>query len=113
MSAVVNRDCAPWDGAAFTVSIPATGGVVEISIWEAPDIRGPRRFTFLALDQNSGSAFFRTGDGTSEALSGEVTLQGVSTDSPVAGRMTLTSAGGRLFAGNFHAEWGTQLAYCG
>ena len=45
-SATVHRDCAPWDGVAFTVSIPYhSESVITISIWKSPDIKFPTTFS--------------------------------------------------------------------
>src|SRR5687768_7811837 len=46
-TATINRDCAPWDGAAFTVSIPYDSvSTITISIWQSPDIKFPSTFSF-------------------------------------------------------------------
>src|SRR5215207_9595023 len=45
--ATVDRDCAPWDGSAFTVSIPLPdGSTISISIYWSPDIKLPSRYSF-------------------------------------------------------------------
>jgi hypothetical protein len=44
--ASVVRDCAPWDGPAFTVSIPYEAGtIINISIYESPNIDRPVRYS--------------------------------------------------------------------
>jgi hypothetical protein len=45
--ATINRDCAPWDGMAFTVSIPwMHAATLGISIYQSPQILHPVTFHF-------------------------------------------------------------------
>src|SRR5438552_15708852 len=51
--AEIHRDCAPWDGSAFTVSIQPLAGVTQIkpttlhiSIWQDPNLPSGGRFQF-------------------------------------------------------------------
>ena len=59
--ATINRDCAPWDGSAFTVSIPYdSGSVIYISIWQLPDIKLPAKFSFPDESIRIGNATYLT-----------------------------------------------------
>lgn len=114
LDATINRDCAPWDGSAFTVSVPwEETGMVYISIWRAPDIPHRMEFSFPDPDMRVGNAAYRTAVGQDEILGGVVTLEGVQPGIPVEGEMRLSSAIGAMFVGRFRAEWGTTAAYCG
>jgi hypothetical protein len=114
IAATIDRDCAPWDGSAFTVSVPwwDTSALV-VSIWRAPDIEGPVTFSFVDSVAGDGQAARRGADGSSEVLGGTVTFEGVQLGLPVVGRIRLRSAAGTVFAGTFRAEWGTTRVYCG
>jgi hypothetical protein len=58
--ATVNRDCAPWDGAAFTVSIPlGDGTIIDLSIWKSSDIRLPTTYSFPDETGQVGNALLR------------------------------------------------------
>jgi hypothetical protein len=86
-TATVNRDCAPWDGSAFRVSIPMKDGtVINISIWQAPDIKFSKTFMFPDDTGQVGNASLLLANGEYETLSGEVRLEGVSEGKPFAGR---------------------------
>ena len=113
-TATVNRDCAPWDGSAFRVSVPMEAGVViNISIWQAPDIKFSRTFMFPDDTGQVGNVSLLLANGEYETLSGEVRLEGVSEGKPFAGRFNLKSERGGMYVGQFEAEWDNQIALCG
>src|SRR5512145_1801665 len=57
-SATVNRDCAPWDGAAFTVSILYDQkSTITISIWQSPDFDLPATYLFPDETGRVGQAY--------------------------------------------------------
>jgi hypothetical protein len=114
--AEVNRDCAPWDGAAFTVAVqydPVT--VIYITIWQTPDIRF--RTTFPMPDdveaEQDGYAYILPEVGPYLPLNGEVSFQRVDVGMPLEGGFNFTSETGGQFEGRFIAEWGDQVVYCG
>ena len=90
--ATVNRDCAPWDGSAFTVSIPYNSeSVINISIWQSPDIKLPVTFSFPDETGQVGNAAYWSLSGEYEQLSGKVSFQRVGERSPVEGEFSFTS----------------------
>ena len=112
--ATVDRDCAPWDGAAFTVSVQYDSAtIIIISIWQSPDI--PHRSTFSFPDNSGqvGNAYLVPALSSYVELGGEVSFQHVEQGMPLDGRFNLTSERGEQFDGRFSAEWGSQVAYCG
>ena len=112
--ATVNRDCAPWDGAAFTVSIRYDAvTTVMISIWQAPDLAFPVTFSFPDETMRIGTAYSVKELDPWEELSGKVWFERISPQKPVTGRFNLTSEGGAHFEGGFVAEWGNEAVYCG
>ncbi len=112
--ATVNRDCAPWDGAAFTLSIPIRDGTsIDISIWQSPDITFPKTFSFPDDTSQVGNVLYRSANGEYETLSGRVWFESVSVEKPIAGRFSLKSESGGQFAGQFSAVWNHQSALCG
>jgi hypothetical protein len=113
-AAVINRDCAPWDGAAFTVSISYDPMVtVTISIWQSPDIKYPATFRFPDQTGRAGQAYYLPEPDALEPLTGTVTFDRVEQGLPVEGQFNLTAGRGRPFKGNFTAEWGNGIVYCG
>jgi len=114
LPASINRDCAPWDGSAFTVSIPMSdGAVIDISIYQSPDIKFPVTFSFPDETGQVGNVMVRSASGEYEALSGEARFEGVSVDNVVEGRFNFTTEGGGQFTGKFIAEWRSEIVYCG
>lgn len=112
--ATINRDCAPWDGAAFTVKIRMSDGLtLDISIWQSPEIKLPTTFSFSDETQQVGNVSLIPQAGMPEQLTGEVWFQSVGEGMPVEGRFNLTSERGEQFKGNFAAEWDGQIVYCG
>jgi hypothetical protein len=112
--AVINRDCAPWDGSAFTVQIPwQRGDVIDISIWQAPDIQFAKTFSFPDNTGQVGNASYRSASDEYQQLSGTVFFQGVDEGRPVAGRFDLVMEAGQHIEGQFKADWGDQVMLCG
>jgi hypothetical protein len=112
--ATVDRDCAPWDGGAFTVSIwLRDGSSISISIYRSPDIEHPSRYSFPNETMSEGNAYLRMPEGSLEPLTGEVWFQRVSPEIPVEGGFQLRSESGAQFEGKFLAEWGNEIVYCG
>jgi hypothetical protein len=114
LDATVNRDCAPWDGAAFTVSIPYDqGSTITISIWRAPDFDLPTTYTFPDETGQVGQAYILWELDPLMPLHGEVSFQRVREGQPVEGRFSLTSEGGEQFQGSFVAAWEGRTVFCG
>lgn len=114
LSATISRDCAPWDGGAFTIKIPMSEGVMlDISIWQSPDIDRQITFSFPDETQQVGNASLLPQFGEPEQLTGSVWLNNVSEGMPVEGRFSLTSKSGAQLEAKFVAEWDDQIVYCG
>lgn len=112
--ATVNRDCAPWDGGAFTISIPMDNGIIiHVSIWQSPEIKLPVRFSFPDESGQIGSAYILTELDPLQQLSGEVSFRRVEEGIPVEGEFDLKTESGQQFRGRFKAEWGNEIVYCG
>ena len=108
--ATINRDCAPWDGSAFTVSVSMPDGeIINISIWQSPDISLPVTFSFPDDTGQIGFAYIHPNN----QLSGEVFFLRVNEVSPVEGEFNLNDERGKQFNGKFKAEWGNVIAMCG
>ena len=112
--ATVDRDCAPWDGGAFAVSIPLSDGTtLYISIYQSPDIKLPSSFSFPDESMREGHALLLLPVGSPEQLAGKVWFQRVEEGTPVEGRFQLRSEAGAQIEGRFVAEWGDKIVYCG
>ena len=112
--ATINRDCAPWDGSAFTMSIPLNDGtVIDISIWQAPDINFPVTFSFPDHTGQVGNALLIHEVDLPEPLNGKAFFWRVNQDGLVEGRFDFVTEAGRGFKGQFKAEWGDEIVYCG
>ena len=112
--AAINRDCAPWDGAAFTLSFrydPVT--TITISIWQPPSFTFPVTFSFPDETGRDGIAYSLPELGPLEELTGTVTFRRVQEGLPVEGEFNFTTESGKLFKGRFNAEWGNEVVYCG
>src|SRR4030095_4327907 len=89
-SATIQRDCAPWDGSAFAVSIPMEEGLtIAVSIYRSPDIRFPDTFSFPDATGNIGNALLQLPIGVPEELSGKISFQSVLQECPVEGEFDL------------------------
>lgn len=114
LPATIQNDCAPWDGAAFSVSIPLQGGdSLSISIWQAPDLAGPKTFAFPDGTGQVGNASLMRASGFPDELSGSVSFPSVKAGEPVQGTFDLTTQTGQHFSGTFQAEWQEMTLMCG
>lgn len=112
--ATVNHDCAPWDGMAYTITIPyRAGSMIDVSIWKSPDFQFPVTYSFPDSSGGVGTAIHQSAFGSFQQLSGKITLQPFDVGSPIVGSFNFTSESGEQFKGNFKAEWGNQSAICG
>ena len=112
--ASINRDCAPWDGMAYRISIPdQAGAMIEVSIWQPPDFQFPVTYLFPDSSGRVGNVIHRSTPGSVQQLNEKINLQPFEIGSPVLGRFNFRSSDGIQFTGNFKAEWGNQSAYCG
>ena len=111
--ATINRDCAPWDGSAFTVSVPIDGELINISIWQSPDIKLPARFSFPDETGQIGFAYILPELDPLQQLSGDVFFLRVEDGIPVEGEFDLLTEAGQQFKGKFEAQWGNEIVYCG
>ena len=114
LPATINRDCAPWDGAAFTVAIPANDGIIiYVSVWQSPDTKLPVRFSFPDETGQIGFAYILPELDPLQQLSGDISFTRVEEGIPVEGEFNFTAESGEQFKGRFKAEWGNEIVYCG
>jgi hypothetical protein len=111
--ATINRDCAPWDGAAFTLSIPNEDEIIHVSIWQSPDIELPVTFSFPDETGQVGFAYILPELDPLQQLKGEVSFKRLEEGIPVEGEFNFTTESGKEFKGPFTAEWGNEVVYCG
>ena len=111
--ATINRDCAPWDGSAFTISIPIRSGSLYISIYQSPDIQHPTTFQFPDDTMSVGNAVLMLPIDSAAQVRGSATLQPVEQGLPVEGTFDLVTETGDQLKGKFSAEWGDEIIYCG
>src|ERR671919_392670 len=84
LPATINQDCAPWDGSAFTVSIPSSERtIINVSIWQSPDIKLPATFSFPDETGQIGFAYILTEPDHIQELVGEVSFSRVEEEIPV------------------------------
>lgn len=112
--ATVNHDCAPWDGSAFTASIPSDDRIIiDISIWQSPDIRLPVTFSFPDETGRVGNALLLLPVGLPEQLTGKIWFPRVEQGVPVRGEFNLLTEAGQKFKGKFEAAWEDEIVMCG
>jgi len=112
--AAVNRDCAPWDGMAYTITIPdQAGSVIVVFIWKSPDFHFPVTYSFPDSSGRVGTAVYQSTLDSFQPLNGKIILQPFEVGSPIDGRFNFTLEDGEQFVGSFKAIWGNQIALCG
>ncbi|MGN6153603.1 MAG: hypothetical protein ACTHOH_16600 [Lysobacteraceae bacterium] len=119
-TAQIARSCAPWDGAAFTVSVPATGDGVDpaalpalrLSVWSAPQFDGERTVVFAEGDDRTGMALYAETVDRATPLTGEATFRQAA-DGSIEGTLRLKAADGRRFERRFRGRLDPATAMCG
>jgi len=112
--AIVYRDCAPWDGAAFTISVQYDSvATIMISIWQSPNFKSQVMFEFPDESGQVGNTYILPELGPYTILHGEVALERVEQGMPLEGRFSLMDERGAQFEGRFVAEWNNQVVMCG
>ncbi len=112
--ATIVRDCAPWDEIAFTVSFRYDAiTTITIFIWQSPNFTFPVTFSFPDETGRLGLAYSVMELDPLEELTGEVWFKRVEQGTPVEGNFAFSSPNGKQYEGQFIAEWGNQVVYCG
>ena len=118
-AAIAWRDCAPWDGPAFTVAVGRPGAPevdrarpwLWISIWHPPDARRPVTYQFPDTDGKTGAVLYR---GTAfPSVTGTVTFPRLAFGEDIDGSFDLVAPGGERLAGRFRGRWSPEVALCG
>ncbi len=121
LPAQIWNDCAPWDGPAFTITVPLARRSAEaptiltIAIWEPADGRTPLSFVFPRDGARAqGSVTLQPRPGVSGLMSGQVRFRSLHSRQPVEGSFDLVSKGGEIVRGTFRARWvDGQRVLCG
>lgn len=118
-TARIARTCAPWDGAAFTVSVPAGNGVdpaalpaLQLSVWSSPQFDGERKVVFAEGDDRTGVAMYAETADHATPLTGEATFRQAA-DGSIEGTLRLKAADGRRFEQRFHGRLDDRVVMCG
>jgi hypothetical protein len=87
--------------------------VINVSIWQSPDLKRPTSFSFPDETGRIGFAYLLSELGAPEPLNGRLTIRHLEVGMPVEGAFNFTSERGGQFKGEFIAEWGELIAMCG
>lgn len=117
-AAHIARTCAPWDGAAFSVSVPVGHGVdpaalpaLQLSVWSSPQFDGERTVVFADGDDRAGLAFHVETPERTTPLTGEVTFRQAA-DGGIEGTLRLKDADGRRFERRFRGRLDGGAVMC-
>jgi hypothetical protein len=119
--AEARMDCAPWDGAAFSLAIQPEAGqkqltppVLRVSIWQSPNLPLGARFAFPDSTGKVGAAYLQPS--TSDAvtgLRGTVWFTKVVAGEAAQGQFDLADPRGKKYVGAFTAKWIMERVMCG
>lgn len=122
--AIIYFSSAPWDGAAYAISIPlghpddSVRPVISIAIWGYPQFSRPKTINFSGKEDAGGGP--SSGDGRAlfqadlnksmpESLMGSVSFKTLQNGHPVSGVYEFATLDGkRKFRGSFQAAWGND-----
>jgi hypothetical protein len=118
--AEIVQDCAPWDGAAFTVAIQLVPGVkqlkppvLHISIWQAANLPSGGRFQFPDATGRVGAVYPDPPAKSLTTFRGDVSFRSVVQGKDVEGQFDLVDSLGKRYSGKFLAKWNGRFAICG
>ena len=117
--AIAWRDCAPWDGPAFTVAVGREGATsvdparpwLRISIWQEAGTRHGVTYRFPDTTQKLGAVEY--GGTAFPSVNGTVTFPSAVSEEVVAGSFDFMTPDGRHLAGRFRGGWRPVAALCG
>lgn len=128
LSATVEHDCAPWDGAAFGLWIPAArfGGNpdswIYLRIWQDPD-KSKTSFVFSDKTGKIGNVRYYLAlkspqlivweKQPHQELKGQVRFIRINESESVLGEFDFLSEKSIHLKGNFEARWINKMALCG
>jgi hypothetical protein len=126
--ATVEADCAPWDGPAYTIWVPAgkVGGKpnswISISIWQAPD-QSATSFTYPDLTGKGGHATYWPNlksheqviwsKQSHENLAGKLYLTSINGHKSILGEFDFSTEKDVPLKGKFESRWSNKIAICG
>ena len=119
--AVVRADCAPWDGAALSLTLGQLGSTTEpayplihIGVYHPPAEVLDHAFSFNEADTQEGGAMYCEAEGACvSSREVKVRFGRIKPDSTVSGEYRLVLRDGRQEGGTFTARFLTQPALCG
>lgn len=117
--AVAWRDCAPWDGAAFTVAVGRPGQKdvdraqpwLRIAIWHEASIRNPVTYRFPDTDGKTGAVQY--GGTAFPSVTGTVSFTRAVFGDDLDGSFAFVAPDGQKIVGRFHGRWSPDVAVCG
>jgi len=117
--AVAWADCAPWDGAAFTIVIgrPGSNTVdpehawMRISIWHDADSRHGATYRFPDRDGKTGAVEY--GGTAFPSVTGTVSFPRRGSADEISGAFDFVAGDGHRVAGSFRGKWNPRKAMCG
>jgi len=115
----VARACAPWDGAAFSVSVPLREGAdpgalpaLRVMVWSPPQFEHERTVVFADGDDRTGVAQYMEAEDRATPLTGEATFRQAA-DGGIEGTLRLKAADGRRFERRFRGRLDDRMVMCG
>lgn len=118
-TARIARTCAPWDGAAFTVSVPMSDGIdaaalpaLRLMVWSAPQFERGQTVVFADGDDRTGAAQYAESEDSAMPLTGEATFRQAA-DGSIEGTLHLKAADGRRFERRFRGRLDPGAVMCG
>jgi len=115
----IARACAPWDGAAFSVSVPLREGAdpaalpaLRVMVWSPPRFERERTVVFADGDDRTGVAQYAESEDRATPLTGEATFRQTA-DGGLEGTLRLKAADGRRFERRFRGRLDDRRVMCG
>lgn len=115
----IARACAPWDGAAFSVSVPLREGAdatalpaLRVRVWSPPRFEHARTVVFGDGDDRTGVAQYAESEDRAMPLTGEATFRQAA-DGGIEGTLRLKAADGRRFERRFRGPLDPGQVMCG
>lgn len=115
----IARTCAPWDGAAFSVSVPLREGAdpgalpaLRVMVWSPPRFEHARTVVFADGDNRTGVAQYAESEERATPLTGEATFRQAA-DGGIEGTLRLIAADGRRFERRFRGPLDPGVVMCG
>ena len=119
---LIQRTCAPWDGAAIALTLATkpveckrvpTSDYLNIGVWRGLPIHDGQTVKFTSVSDDGFASRCSKANNCERAESGEITFDTFKEGASATGHYELHFKGGETLSGKFDVKWCEFREFCG